>query len=118
MPLPHTLSRAVEYAIYTYDLPAEGRTHSRWNRHDTFTDLDNACRSARHLMKTRLYSKVEIKKKSFDFSQQKKTDITLKTYELSRFSFWRWPFPQGLFFWTGLALGGLWVAIQTFGASL
>jgi hypothetical protein len=73
----------IEYAVYTFDLPADGKTQSRWNRHATTGDMNRALSEARHLLDTRRFTKVEVKKKFYDLKSSRYVDITLKTFTLS-----------------------------------
>lgn len=73
----------IEYAVYTFDMPADGKAQGRWNRHATTGDMNRALSEARHLLGTRRFTKVEVKKKFYDLKANRYMDITLKTFTLS-----------------------------------
>lgn len=74
---------AIEYAVYTFDLPVDGKPHSRWNRHAITDDLSHAMAEAKSLLGTRRFMKVEVKKKFIDVKTRQPVDMTLKTLTLS-----------------------------------
>lgn len=74
---------AIEYAVYTFDLPADGKTHSRWNRHVITRDLSHAMAEAKDLLGTRRFMKVEIKKKFICPKTHQAMDMTFKTLKLT-----------------------------------
>jgi predicted transglutaminase-like protease len=73
----------IEYSIYTFDMPVPGKEQSKWNKHNTLTDMDKAIGEAKELLGTKKFMKIEVKKKFVDEKTGRAVDMTLKTFELA-----------------------------------
>ncbi len=98
-------SPGVEYAVYTFDIPAEKNTPSRWNKDITVRDAHQALAHARTLLETRKFMKIEIKKKFYDPKTNTPIAMTFKTLEQPH------PGRASIFFAAILMAGGVAAAL-------
>lgn len=70
-----------EYTIYTFQLDADVKTQTRWQKQDTLGDLERALEKAGSLFDSGDFCKVEIKQKYTDPKNQRVIDMTVKVLE-------------------------------------
>ena len=70
----------IEYSVYTFDIPS-GKGQSKWTKHSTQPEMDDALKQAEDLVQTGKFLKIEVKKKFFDQKTNRIVDMTLKTFD-------------------------------------
>ncbi len=73
--------QGLEYTVYVYEAPENGKGGGKWAKKDTHTVLAEAAKQAEEMFKGGKYPKVEIKQKYFDKAKNRNIDVTLKTLE-------------------------------------